>query len=386
MATITINGMTLEYEIKTDDGTGKKFAVIIGAKGKPKGSLEIPAEIKKIPVTSIGNRGDRAFANSDLTSVTIPDGVTTIGEGAFEDCYCLTSVTIPDSLTRIGHRAFWGCRKLFDTETIPGVKLVDGWVVGNELLYDDFRRHLNLKGVRGLGDDAFLGGYRLASVTIPNSVTSIGRWVFQSGKGIKSVTIDCASIGEQAFAHCKELKNVTIGKDVTCIGKCAFVGCPKLESVTIHNGVTSIGEGAFSGTGLKSVTIPDSVTSIEAGAFYGSGGLTSVTIPDSVTSIGNSALSGTGLASVTIPDSVTSVGPSVFKGCKRLMSASLPKSLKGNLDEEDVFEDCPENLKITYRDNTAAATAPKSKGGKEKSASAKKPAVKKAGKKTAKKK
>ena len=109
----------------------------------------------------------------------------------------------------------------------------------------------------------------MTSVTIPNSVTSIGN---------------------SAFEHCSGLTSVTIPNSVTSIGWYAFYNCTSLTSVTIPNSVTSIGEGAFSGcSGLTSVTIPNSVTSIGINAFRGCTGLTSVTIPNSVTSIGNNA-------------------------------------------------------------------------------------------------
>ena len=149
----------------------------------------------------------------------------------------------------------------------------------------------NTKTVITLG----FGGLNVCkcSVTIPDSVTSIGNY---------------------AFNGCTGLTNVTIPNSVTSIGNGAFYGCTGLTSVVIPNSVTSIGYYAFNGcTGLTSVTIPDSVTSIGNCAFIGCTGLTSVTIPDSVTSIGDCAFIGcTGLTSVVIPDSVTSIGDCAF--------------------------------------------------------------------------
>ena len=132
----------------------------------------------------------------------------------------------------------------------------------------------------------------MTSVTIPNSVTSIGNGAFSGCFGLTSVTIpnSVTSIGEYAFSDCSSLTSVTIGNSVTSIGKSAFYKCKGLTSVTIPNSVTSIGERAFYDcTSLTSVTIPNSVTSIGNEAFYNCTSLTSVTIPNSVTSIGNSA-------------------------------------------------------------------------------------------------
>ncbi|MEY8606677.1 leucine-rich repeat domain-containing protein [Muribaculum intestinale] len=164
----------------------------------------------------------------------------------------------------------------------------------------------------------------LTSVTIPNSVTSIGQRVFENCSGLTSVTIgnSVTSIGYYAFSGCYGLTSVTIPNSVTSIRERAFSGCSGLTSVTIPNSVTSIGERAFSGcSGLTSVTIGNSVTSIGYYAFDGCYGLTSVTIPNSVTTIVQSAFSNCrGLTSVTIGNSVTSIGKYAFSGCSKLTS------------------------------------------------------------------
>ena len=136
-------------------------------------------------VTSIG---DYAFCNcSGLKAVTIGNGVTNIGGRVFEGCSGLTSVTIPDSVTSIDSQAFTGCSKLYDTTSISGVKLIDGWVVG----CDDtsLSGKLDLSGVRGIGECAFYYCYGLTSVTIPDSVTSIGYSVFRSCDSLANILI-----------------------------------------------------------------------------------------------------------------------------------------------------------------------------------------------------
>ena len=155
-------------------------------------SVTIPSR-----VTSI--EGDVFWCCYGLTSVTIPDGVTSIGEGAFEDCRGLTSVTIPNSVTNIGFDAFSGCNSsLYDTNSIPGVRLVDGWAIDTT---DTLSGHLDLTGVRGIGAFAFSCCSGLTSVTIPDGVTRIGAGVFGCCSGLTSVTIPSSvtSIGEDAF-------------------------------------------------------------------------------------------------------------------------------------------------------------------------------------------
>ncbi len=155
------------------------------------------------------------------TIVTIPNSVTSIGNGAFSGCSGLTSVSIPNSVTSIGARAFYGCSGLTSV------------TIGNS--------------VTSIGDHAFYDCSSLTSMSIPNSVTSIGEW---------------------AFNDCSSLTSVTIGNSVTSIGDYAFYDCSSLTSVTIPNSVISIGNGAFSGcSGLTSVSIPNSVTSIGEWAF-----------------------------------------------------------------------------------------------------------------------
>ena len=158
--------------------------------------------------------------------------------------------------------------------------------------------------VERIHSSAFSGCSGLTSVTIPNSVTSIGNG---------------------AFYYCSSLTSVTIPNSVTSIDEYAFSGCSCLTSITIPNSVTSIGSYAFYDcSGLTSVTIPNSVTSIGASFFAYCSSLTSVTIPNSVTSIGASAFSGcSGLTSVTIPNSVTSIGNYIFRGCSGLSSVTL---------------------------------------------------------------
>ena len=138
-----------------------------------------------------------------------------------------------------------------------------------------------------------------------------------------------------AFEGCSGLTSITIPNSVTSIGQGAFHGCSGLTSINIPNSVTSIGSGAFYDcSSLTSVTIPNSVTSIRNSAFFGCSSLTSITIPNSVTSIGNWAFwNCSGLTSVTIPNSVTSIGDYAFQICKGLTSVTIPKSVTSIGDE-----------------------------------------------------
>ncbi|MBO5705645.1 MAG: leucine-rich repeat domain-containing protein, partial [Bacteroidaceae bacterium] len=165
-----------------------------------------------------------------------------------------------------------------------------------------------------IGSSAFFGCSGLTSVTIPNSVTSIGAFAFSYCDGLTSVHIsDIAAWGNIDFYNASS--------NPLYYAHHLYLNGEEVKDLVIPNSVTSIGDYAFYNCSvLTSVTIPNSVTSIGGGAFYNCFGLTSVTIPNSVTSIGQSAFSGcSGLTSVTIGSGVESIGTKAFANCPDLL-------------------------------------------------------------------
>ena len=231
------------------------------------GDIVIPSSVTyendTYAVTSIeGN----AFYGCGLTSISIPNSVTSIGNSAFRSCSSLTSVSIPNSVITIGNSAFSECINLTSV-SIPN-------------------------SVTSIGNSVFSSCIRLISISIPNSITTIGNSAFYNCSGLTSISIpnSVTSIGEGAFTSCNGLTSISIPNSVTSIGDNAFSYCRSLASVSISNSVTTIEKSVFSScSSLTSVSIPNSVTSIEEYAFYKCSNLASITIPNSVTSIGNSA-------------------------------------------------------------------------------------------------
>ena len=212
------------------------------------------------------NSAPWAKCSAYIKCVVIKPGVRGIGDYAFHDCSSLTSVTIPNSVTSIEICTFSSCTSLTHV-TIPN-------------------------SVTSIGVLAFEYCKSLTSVTIPNSVTSIGVLAFKGCTSLKSVTIpnSVTSIEYYAFEDCSSLTRVTIPNSVTSIGSWAFSGCSALTSVTIPNSVTGIGGGAFENcTSLTSVKLPSALQWIDPETFSNCTALTSVTIPKSVTGIGEKA-------------------------------------------------------------------------------------------------
>ena len=204
-------------------------------------------------VTSIGNS---AFSwCGSLTNVTIPEGVTSIGCGAFSNCGSLTSVTFPKSLTNIGHGAFSDCSKLTRISVALDHPV---FCTVNGLLLSADRKRL-LVWPAGLGKGA-----------IPETVTEIGEKSFNGCQTLTELTIpeSVTKIGDGAFCFCRRLTKVTVPGSVTSIGKNAFRGCRALTEVTLREGTTDIGDEAFRySEKLKDVWLPKSVTKIGKWAF-----------------------------------------------------------------------------------------------------------------------
>jgi len=182
--------------------------------------------------------------------------------------------------------------------------------------------------VTSIGDWAFANCKELTEITIPATVTSIGDYAFAGCRGITELTIpdNVTSIGDYAFYYCLELISISIPDSVTSIGEYVFQNCSKLSSAIVGNGVKDIGTGLFYLSGLTSVTLGNSVTNIGNIAFA-SCGLTSITIPNGVTRIGDTAFAGcTKLTSITIPDGVTSIDEYAFQ-CTGLSAIEIPASV-----------------------------------------------------------
>lgn len=179
----------------------------------------IPAEIEGLPVRSIGSQA--FYYCKELTSLTLPDTLTSISYGAFSNCSGLTSLTIPDSVTKIGGSAFAGCSGLTSLQLPDGITTIEA--------------------------GTFSGCSGLTSMIIPDGVTSIGATAFSSCSNLASIEIPASvkDIGTYAFWYCTALTDIVLPESLTSISSFTFFECNNLTSITIPNTVTSIDYNAF---------------------------------------------------------------------------------------------------------------------------------------------
>ena len=338
----------------------------------------IPATYNGLPVTAIGYA---AFFDDDvITSITIPDSVTTIGDSAFNNCNGLTGeLIIPDSVTTIDVLAFYDCDGLTSVTIGNGVTSIgeNAFLGCNSLVYNEYdngcylgndsNKYIALVKAKDTTIEsciineatkiicayAFEGCYSLTNIVIPDSVLAIGCAAFlHCNLPAIYCQAESAPDGWDPDWNAADLNSVEYilyfpiifgrtgpedsiftfkptndGSFYTVTGLVNPGTVTDLVIPSTYNGlpVTAIGDWAFDwDSTIESVTIPDSVTVIGNYAFYGCSGLTSVTIGNGVTTIGESAFSGcSGLTSIEIPDSVTVIGNSAFYGCSGLTSITI---------------------------------------------------------------
>ena len=307
---------------------------------------------------------------ADLTEVVIEDGVTEIGKDVFQGCVGLTKVTIPDSVKKIGTWSFYMCK---------GLKNVD------------------IPANMEIGDSSFRQS-GLEQVTVSGG--SVGNYAFHRIDNLKKISINCETIGEEAFSGCDYLTDITLGENVKTLGDKAFYTCDALERVEIPSTVTDIGEKTFySCPALKEAIIR--AGTVKAGTFYNCRALTTLVISDNATldasftvgntyakealktvkigkgEIGDSAFSNctnlttvelgdgvtkigtnafircTQISSITIGSRVSSIGKNAFNGCTALTNANIGSGAIG----ANAFQDCSRLANVTLGDGVTSIGA-----------------------------
>ena len=269
--------------------------------------------LKSITIpNSVTTIGERAFSGcSGLTSVTIPNSVTTIGERAFSGCSGLTSVTIPNSVTKIGGNAFYDCSNLMSVT-----------INSNAVLSTNYSSSNNLKSIFGGNVKEF---------TMGKDVTTIGKYAFSNYQSVVSVSFSPSikNIRERAFDGCTGIREIVIPNSIETIDDWAFCYCTNMKSLILGSSLQRIGLGAFMQCyNLESVYVPNNVKSLGVQAFAECIKLKNISFGNSLQSIGQGCFYlDKSLNKVTLPNSLIELGKGVFYRCENLESLKLSSSL-----------------------------------------------------------
>lgn len=311
--------------------------------------LSLKKELHKVPESFLTIENSVVTkCHESAVSVVIPDGVTAIGENAFNKCESLKSVVIPESMREIGKCAFHYCEALESVVIPKGVTAIGNGAFAN---CSRLKEVVIPEGVTEISYCAFEKCSALEEVTIPESVTSIVAAAFNNCSSLKSVVIPngVKQIESWTFKNCASLEQVTIPEGVVQIGMEAFCRCSSLKSIVLPNSLTAIGEQAFDDcTSLSSVTFGDKITEIAPFSFMRCESLKSIEIPSTVSEIGVGVFADcTALSGIVIPEGVTKIGKNAFYKCTALSSIEIPSTMAKI--EKDAFEGCEAVEKIVSK-------------------------------------
>ena len=323
-------------------------------------------QIRKITISEgVTSIGEYAFEEcTNVTSISIPGSVTELNEYCFSACVSMKNITIPQSVTRIADGVFDACEKLTDIYyggTDASWKHITSWnagLGGNVTIHstgvftgkcgDNLTWKIDNNEVLTISGTGRIPDYNDPSSGGNNTAPWYG-YAYQIKKVVLGSGVQ--NIGNNAFAGCYGMTDITIPDGVTSIGDSAFDWCSALTEISIPGTVSSIGSWAFSRCALREVEIPQGITSIQSDTFWACTQLTKITIPASVTSIGYEAFSGCALREVEIPQGITSIQSRTFQNCTYLTKITIPASVTSV--DAYAFLDC-HALKTVYYGGTEA--------------------------------
>ena len=327
--------------------------------------IDYPSTLTKI--------GGAAFSYTSMEAAIIPEGIETIEGQAFASCKGLQEISIPSTATSIANNAFDASPLVMKaTVNCPDIGT---WMKGLEVLKEitfgpavrtiasEAFMNCNLQevelpeGVTSIGNYAFETNPHLTKLTIPSTVTEIGKGILNSCPSMETLVVKCPTIpdgafsesyydqdhpfknlfldgvkviGNSAFYNCNSLEEIDWGTTITEIGENAFSDCEKIYQVSLPTTLEKLGAGCFSlCTGLLSVNLPPTIAEIPNNAFDYCVRLPEIVIPRSVTVIGGGAFEKcAALTEVVIPEGVTHVWHDAFEDCTSLTTVSFPSTLE----------------------------------------------------------
>lgn len=268
------------------------------------------------------------FSYTGLTSIVIPDTVTTIGEGIFTGCKNLTSVTVGKGVSYIPSRFLYGCTSVKTVVLSEGLEEIYEYAFNNCTALENI---IIPSTVTMIGSYAFYNCTSLEEIKIPENVTIINGYVFYKCTSLKGLELGSRliSIGNNAFAYCSSLKNVVIPDSVYSIGSNAFQYCFGIENVDLGEGLNKIGNYAFyRNSALKKLEIPNKVESIGDYAFYDCVKLEQITFGSGLKTIGRNSFYNCGaITTLVLPINVSMVNDYAFAYCKNLENVQIENGL-----------------------------------------------------------
>lgn len=322
----------------------------------PDGVVEIPAMIEKYPVVEISTSAppfkdldgltkiilpgsiiaiDKPIAKGcdDLQEIVIGDGTAVVGDVVAEKCSSLNCIEIPNTCINIPGSTAAACKHFIK------IRIQDShpyFIAQNEMIYSKqmtVLAHCNSEA---------------ASLTIPDSVTSILRNCFAYQTELKEITLPqkLEQIGFGAFDHCVNLERIDLPDSIENIETAAFSHCESLKEIRIPPKIKSVPDVMCSRcTKLERIIWHDNVKCVGAGSFSGCSSITELNIPSSLKEISGSAFSKIGIKEFTVTSNFTSIAPLAFNGCKELKTVNVedPKICIHPL----IFNGC-DNLQINF--------------------------------------
>lgn len=334
-------------------------AVIIDVSNDITGDITVPSTlggytVKHIGVSAFSFRSDitsislpdtietigaSAFTYCDFKTFTMPDSVVSVGDNAFDSCDKLESIYISKNVTHLGEHAFYACRKLNEInipKSLVSIGRASFFYCDNLTSINVDKNNANYSSVDGVLFNKqqtkllqYPAGKTNTAYAIPNTVTAVGEHAFFEAGKLKSINIPNSvnKLEYAAFSWCYNLTDIVVPNSVTEIEGSAFSGCTRLKSIKLPDGITTIVDGLFyECRGFTEFEIPSTVTTIGAAAFAECDELNEIVIPDSVTYVGDRAFESSGIKSIYIPASVKSLGEEIFYDCWQLENINIDQN------------------------------------------------------------
>ena len=306
-------------------------------------------DVRRLKIKGEMNADDWATINliNDLYSIDLSEAIIPeIPDNQFKDHNCLYEVVLPEGLTRIGNYAFNDT--YIDNINFPStLKTIGECAFQKSNISDAVLAHTQLETI---GQYAFSYCRYIKEVTLPELMKNIGESAFEQNRQMRSLQLpkSLESMGKWVFFHADSLQSkITFPSGIDYIPSHTFQYCNSLDTLVMPNSVKAVNGYAFDVTGLRHVDMSDSLDAVYVYGFASCRNLRNIELPKSLTRINNYGFAYCGLDSISIPEKTSIVGSYAFYDCNNLLYAELPTTYY-NIANENVFSECNklEHIKI----------------------------------------